>query len=221
MGIEAVVKVGGSLSAHPRKLKSLCRLLARLSAEYRLILAPGGGTLADEVRRLDGVFKLKAEASHWMAILATNQYGLLLADLTPRAEAVESLSEALRLTARGRPTIFLPYKLLRRENPFKPSWEAASDAIAAYLAWRLKAERLILLKDVDGVYEPPYPGGKLLAKTTVERLEAWKGKTCLDPLLPSLLARYRLPCLVASGLHPERVEKILAHKPVRATLIEV
>ncbi|RLI14397.1 MAG: hypothetical protein DRO43_04130 [Candidatus Hecatellales archaeon] len=157
-----------------------------------------------------------------MAVLAVDQYGLLLADLIREAEATGSLRKASALSASGKLVVFLPYKLLRRENPFKPSWEAASDAIATYLAWRLKAERLILLKDVDGVYKPPYRRhGKPVRKVSVETLKAWKGETCLDPALPSLLARYRLPCLVASGLRLEGVKKIFESKLDEATLIEV
>jgi aspartokinase-like uncharacterized kinase len=217
-----VVKVGGSLSAYPSKLKRLCRLLSQVSKQHSLVIAPGGGPPADTIRRLDEAFKLSLEASHWMAVLAVDQYGLLLANLIPEAEATASLKEALNLAVSGRPIVFLPYKLLRRENPFKPSWEAASDTIAAYLAWRLKAERLILLKNVDGIYKPPYRRyRKPLRKVSVETLKAWRGKTCLDPEFPGLLAQYGLPCLIVSGLHLERVKNILDSKPALATLIEV
>lgn len=222
MKVEAVVKVGGSLSAYPSKLKRLCRLLSRVSKKHSLVITPGGGLPADVVRKLDRVFKLSLEASHWMAVLAVDQYGLMLADLIQEAEATSSLKEASALAASRKPVVFLPYRLLRRENPFKPSWEAASDVIAAYLASRLKAESLILLKDVDGVYRPPYRGrGSPLRKVSVETLKAWKDETCLDPALPSLLASYRIPCLVANGLRLERVKKIFESKPDVATLIEV
>ena len=217
-----MVKVGGSLSAYPSKLKRLCRLLSQVSKRHSLVIAPGGGPAADTIRRLDGIFKLSLEASHWMAVLAVDQYGLLLANLIPEAEATTSLKEALNLAVSKRPTVFLPYRLLRRENPFRPSWEAASDTIAAYIAWRLKAERLILLKNVDGIYKPPYHGyGKPLGRVSVETLKAWRGETCLDPEFPSILAKYRLPCLIVSGLHLGRVKKVLDFKPALATLIEV
>ena len=176
--------------------------------------------MADAVRRLDKTFDLK-EAAHWMAILAMNQYGIFLASLTPKAKLAESLAEASTYAGRGYPSILLPYKILREENPVKASWEATSDSISAYLAWRLKASSLILLKDVDGIYEPPYPKGKLLPIVSVEQLEKWRGKTCVDEELPKLLSKYKIECLVVNGLHPSQVEKALRGLPVKGTKITV
>lgn len=220
--IDALVKVGGSLASHPEKLRSLCRLLGEASKRYRLVLSPGGGPLADAVRRLNGAFRLKAETSHWMAVLAVDQYGLMLSSLIPGAKAVSSLKEAERRALARRPTVFLPYRLLRRENPLPASWEAASDTIAAYLAQKLRAGKLLLLKDVDGIFRPPFkPGGKPLEKVSLKLLKTWRGETCLDPLLPQLLDRYKIPCLVVNGLRPDRVRKALKGEAVVSTLIEV
>ena len=131
------------------------------------------------------------------------------------------IRDRVKTTARkGRPAILLPYKVLRRENPVKPSWEATSDSLSIYLAWRLKLPKLILLKDVDGIFLPPKKR-KLLPEVTVEQLERWKGETCLDEMFPSMLSRFKLECLVLNGFHPERLEKALEGFEVKGTRIRV
>ncbi len=212
-----MVKVGGSLSRKPASLKRLCMKLGELASQLAFLIVPGGGPLADAVRRLDEAFHLRAETAHWMAIMAMDQYGLLLASLTPKAQASNSLREALTHARKGKPSIFLPYRLLKRENPLPASWEVTSDSIAAWLAWKIKAESLLLLKDVEGVYHPSRRN--LLSKVSASQLEKWRNRTCLDPWLPRLLAKYRLKCLVVSGFHPERVENALKGLPALGTEI--
>ena len=91
--IDAVVKVGGSLGRGER-LREVCACLAEAGRRHRLLVVPGGGAAADVVREQDARFGLQPTTAHWMAILAMDQYGLLLADLTPGAEAVRTLDEA-------------------------------------------------------------------------------------------------------------------------------
>ena len=44
---------------------------------------PGGGPFADAVREFDRVERLSADAAHWMAILAMDQYAHVLAERIP------------------------------------------------------------------------------------------------------------------------------------------
>ena len=78
---EAVVKVGGSLGARPRTLRRLMSTLAVLARRHPLVVVPGGGPFADQVRRADRRFGLGDSPAHWMAILAMDQYAHLLASL--------------------------------------------------------------------------------------------------------------------------------------------
>jgi aspartokinase-like uncharacterized kinase len=83
-----VVKIGGCLSSEPIKLRKLMTRLADLSKTYKLVVVPGGGDFADTVRRLDRIFFLDKRVSHRMAVLAMDQYGLLLSDLSAGSVAV-------------------------------------------------------------------------------------------------------------------------------------
>ena len=88
--IEVVVKFGGSLS-RGAGLQKLCRQLAGLGRQHRLLVVPGGGSFADTVRDYDKCYGLSNATAHWMAILAMDQYGYLLADLTPHSQPTRNL----------------------------------------------------------------------------------------------------------------------------------
>ncbi|MCP8314248.1 MAG: hypothetical protein H3Z53_07755, partial [archaeon] len=86
-----VIKIGGSLAEEPNSLVQLCRELITISKNYGLIIVPGGGKFADTVRYLYNKFNLSDEIAHEMAILAMDQYGLLLKDIMKEAILTYSL----------------------------------------------------------------------------------------------------------------------------------
>ena len=49
MSLNAVLKIGGSLSRGDG-LEVLCREIRRLGERYRILVVPGGGEFADQVR---------------------------------------------------------------------------------------------------------------------------------------------------------------------------
>ena len=128
-----VVKVGGSLADI---LPDLVQVL--LEAQKKILIVPGGGGGADWVRTIDP----DPDAAHWMAISAMEQYGHLISSFG--IPAVDQLSEI------DRPSVLLPYCLLRREDPLPHTWDVTSDTIAAWVAWRTGLP-LIVLKSVDGL----------------------------------------------------------------------
>ena len=69
MSFAAVIKVGGSLS-RGNGLPALCEEIGRLGKRYALLIVPGGGDFAEQVREADRRFRLDASASHSMALLA-------------------------------------------------------------------------------------------------------------------------------------------------------
>lgn len=101
-----VVKVGGSIANQPAKLKELLKVLCQQSKKHPLVIIPGGGEFADTVRKLDKQFNLSNQASHRMAILAMDQYGLLLADLIPDVSIARSIDGAKKALAAGKLPVF-------------------------------------------------------------------------------------------------------------------
>ena len=119
--MDAILKVGGSLSEEPDLLIGLCAKLSVLAKNYGLVVVPGGGRFADVVRDSDERFNLSSSVSHRMAILGMDQFGMLLAQITPNSCATYSLRDAKQLSETEALPIFLPSRLLFKEDPLKNS----------------------------------------------------------------------------------------------------
>ena len=86
-----------------------------------------------------------------MALLAMDQYGLLLVAATPGTRAVRSLGAARAAAAAGRLPVLLVSRLVGGTAGLERSFRLTSDSIAAHLAGRAGARRLLLLKSVPGI----------------------------------------------------------------------
>ena len=206
---------------NPEELRDLCVKLSELPKRQTLVVVPGGGEFADVVRSLDKRFSLPAAISHRMAILGMDQYGLLLSDLIPNGMIVDSLEEA-KVAKAGRVAVFLPSRFMFGDDPLENSWDVTSDSISAYIASRIGAEKVLLLKDVDGIFtEDPKkaPNAKLMPNITAQQLSALNQRTSIDAYLPKLLLKSQLKCYIISGLHPERIQAILNGKDTVCTVI--
>lgn len=212
--MEAVLKVGGSLLDHPLELKALCTTLSTLAKKYRMLIVPGGGIFADVVRKLDRDWGLSDTVAHKMAILAMDQIGLFLSNLIPNSRAYYSLEDAKHAEV-GLLPILLPSQYIFREDPLEHSWDVTSDSIAAYIAGVLNAGKLVLITDVDGVFDDDpkrNSNAKLIEQITATQLLKWGRRTSVDKVLPKLLIKFKLDCYVVNGIYPERVEATLASK---------
>jgi aspartokinase-like uncharacterized kinase len=147
-----VVKVGGALSPVPGALDDVARALASLARSRPVVVIPGGGPFAEQVRRTQHDLGLSETAAHWMAILAMDQYAHVLADRLPGARLADDL-DALRGARIGEVSILAPYRWLRRTDPLPHTWDATSDSIAAVAAAGLGARELWLVKVVSGTPE--------------------------------------------------------------------
>jgi aspartokinase-like uncharacterized kinase len=198
-----VVKVGGGLGrgAGDDALRALCAVLGELGERHPLLVVPGGAWFADAVRDADSRFGLPAATSHRMAILGMEQFGWLLSELIPGA----ARSAEARPVA-GRTTVLLPAALALDGLP--ASWEVTSDSIAAWVAGRAGAERLVLVKEVDGLFaEWPAQGGSIARMTPAELGALAPGG--VDAHLPQVLEHARFETWVISGRDPERIAELL------------
>ena len=217
--IEVVAKVGGSLS-RGANLRALCLLLADLGCERRLLVVPGGGPFADTVRDCDGRYGLSDAASHWMAILAMDQFGCLLLDLIPRSEPARDADAARKIALSGRVPVFMPFDLLRRTDPLPHNWMVTSDSISAWVAELVRAPQLVLLKSVDGL---PDSLGRdtgdsgLPGLVTLEQLARWEG---VDPYLATILADDGLDLWIVNGDTPDRLKELLGQGTTRGTRLQ-
>jgi aspartokinase-like uncharacterized kinase len=142
-----IVKVGGSLTRDGGVLEQIMRVLS--NQDVPLVVVPGGGVLADAVRALFLKGGLSMETAHRMAVLALDQTALWLAELARGrrpGQVVRSPQEIAEASTSGRLPVIAPAEWLEREYPLPASWEVTSDSIAAWLAGRIGAGRLVLVK---------------------------------------------------------------------------
>jgi aspartokinase-like uncharacterized kinase len=220
--LDAVVKVGGSLAADAAVLRALCLELGKTGEHCRLAVVPGGGEFADVVRAMDSRFGLNAGVVHRMAVLGMDQYGLVLAGLVPRSRVAFSLGAIHGLSGSGRVVVLLPSRLVFRARSLKASWDVTSDSIAAYVAGRLDARKLVLVTDVDGVFtvDPKADAGaEFLKEISATGLLELGSRTSVDKFLPRMLLKYDLSCFVVNGRFSERVVKVLAGEETVCTRI--
>jgi aspartokinase-like uncharacterized kinase len=209
--MQTVVKIGGSLADDPTNLKRLCLELSLLAKTHRIIAVPGGGEFADITRKFDKTFSLSSTVAHKMAILAMDQYGLLLSDIIPDSYVSHSLKE-INNSAEGTLPIFLASTFIFREDPLEHSWDVTSDSIAAYIAGLLQAKKLILVTDVDGIFsEDPKKNlnATFIKELSAKKLLGWNKRTSVDKTLPKILQRKKVNCYVVNGRYPKRVRLIL------------
>jgi aspartokinase-like uncharacterized kinase len=160
-----ILKLGGSL-ARGGRLKEW--LDAIRSQTRRLVVVPGGGPFADVVRRLQGEIGFDDAAAHEMAMVAMSQFGRALQSLRSGFELTASVEDIGTALAAGKTPIWSPERMaLAAKLP--ASWDITSDSLAAWLAGKLRAERLILVKHAPsagsvgalaatGVVDPAFPG---------------------------------------------------------------
>ena len=139
-----IVKLGGSLCADP-VLPQWLDLLAQLGGG-RVTLVCGGGSFADEVRRLQSHWKFNDLAAHNMAVLAMAQTAYQLNAMNPALQLASSRSDIRRVLHKGQTALWLPFELQREQPDAQTNWEVTSDSLALDLARRLNAERLVVVK---------------------------------------------------------------------------
>ena len=141
-----VVKLGGSL-ARTQHLRNWLQSLDR-HGRGKVILVPGGGPFAEQVRTAQTRWEFSDQIAHRMALLAMDQYAWMLAGLCN--SLVPALSEtAIRsgLEATMIP-VWAPSRMLSNRSDIAQDWSVTSDSLAAWLALRVGAEQLILVKSV-------------------------------------------------------------------------
>jgi aspartokinase-like uncharacterized kinase len=139
-----VVKLGGSL-AYEKSLTSWTRELAAHGAG-RIVVVPGGGPFADQVRAAQVHWRFSDSIAHRMALAAMDQYGTMLSGLEPRFAACKTYAEIRAALTAGRVPIWLPSRMLENAADIQESWDVTSDSLAAWLAKQMGARALILVK---------------------------------------------------------------------------
>ena len=139
-----VIKLGGSLANYPDDLKRWLKALAD-AGRGRVVIVPGGSFFADWVREAQKQWGFDDAAAHAMGLRAMEQYGLMLCGLQKSFVPARTETEIRKALQENQVPVWLPVQTLASED-LPPSWDVTSDSLAAWLARRLAAERLVLVK---------------------------------------------------------------------------
>lgn len=136
-----VVKLGGSL-ADWEQLPQCLNRLARLG----VIIVPGGGPFADQVRAAQQRWRFDDATAHCMALLAMGQFGRMLAGLEPRLRLANTVVGLKTYAAQGLTAVWVPQPEEVQDASVPASWDVTSDSLSAWVAARVAATDLVLLK---------------------------------------------------------------------------
>ena len=139
-----VVKIGGSLLGSP-ELERWLEIFVKFS-DGKIIIVPGGGVFADAVRDAQKLSKISDAAAHRLAVLAMDQFGHLLHSINPNLATAASECEIDERTWQHRAIVWLPSQMVLADDTIPQNWDVTSDSLAAWLAQKLNATHLVLLK---------------------------------------------------------------------------
>lgn len=138
-----VIKLGGSLS----KSQALSDCLKRIAkGQGGVVIVPGGGDFADQVRCAQQQWQFNDVIAHEMAILAMQQMALVFKGLQPDFVLANTVAEIKQFLAQPVPVIWSPNINELNQAKIPARWEITSDSLAAWLATQLTATELILVK---------------------------------------------------------------------------
>ncbi len=142
-----VVKLGGSLQFSDQLPMWLSAVTVHGGGSG--VIVPGGGAFADQVRRSQQHWHFDDFTAHHMALLAMDQYGLMLQGMKKKLDVARSLDEISAILKAGRVAIWLPTNMVMQNREIMASWDVSADSLAAWLASSLQAQRLFLVKSVE------------------------------------------------------------------------
>lgn len=190
-----VFKLGGSLQGDPR----LAAWLRRIAEFGRggVVLVAGGGAFADNVRQLQRRWGFSDAVAHDLALLAMDQSAQLLAGLESGFGLGRTIAELRRLLAGGQVAVWQPAQALCGSDRVERSWRLTSDSLAAWLAGRLGARDLLLVKSAA----PPAPATSAAALARAGYV---------DGCFPRYLAESGARCWYASAEQSEMVPRVVS-----------
>ena len=141
-----VVKLGGSLYG----AACLEDWVARLAdAPAPMVVVPGGGPFADQVRAAQQRWRFDDWHAHAMALLAMEQMGLLLCSLNNLLVPCSSVASIRAALADGHVAVWMPSRHVLAQSGLTADWSVTSDSLALWLARDLAARGVLMVKSVD------------------------------------------------------------------------
>lgn len=136
-----VIKLGGSLYCNPL-LQEWIHKLASIDNQT-VVIVPGGGPFADQVRKASDDWAIDNDIAHEMAVLAMQQYACLVSHIDKRIVKLNSI-ECLK--DNNQTYVWHPHHDVTNKCDYPKNWQTTSDSISLWLAKTILAKQLILIK---------------------------------------------------------------------------
>ncbi len=189
-----VIKLGGSV-IRSSALEAWLEAIA--GAPQPVVVVPGGGALADEVRHCQASLGFDDLAAHRMALLAMDQLAWAVAGLRTDFEVGDSERALFASLDQNRIAVWAPFSLVAKRPDIAPSWTITSDSLAVWLAGRLGARRCYVVKSIS-------------RKQTAASAEQLARDGVVDEAFPAMLRESGVPaCLLGAG-DQERLKAALS-----------
>ena len=168
-----VVKLGGSLANSP-ELPRWLDVIATAGAG-KVVLVPGGGPWADEVRAAQKREGFDDRVAHRKALRAMEQYGKVLAGMRTNLVPAAGIAEIQGALRKDKIPVWMPYQMVVADPSIPESWDVTSDSLAAWLTGQLRAQGLVLVKSGE------FGGGRIDAMEMA-------GRGWVDACFPQFVA---------------------------------
>jgi len=219
-----IFKIGGKILENFEDLNSTISQLTQLYDKGRIqkiILIPGGGTLANFIRKVYSELNFTEELAHWMGVISMNYNGIELSKKFPDLDIIEDINSLKKIDKSL--CIFLPYLFLKEINRLPHSWDVTSDSITLFLAKELELPHCFLIKDIDGIlnnenqvmkeittsnYKKMKKSGKLGEFESIEGVLKNQSRP-VDSYLLTLIEKWKISCVILNG--KSNNQRILAY----------
>ena len=142
-----IIKLGGSLLSSG-SLKDWLSIITELGAG-KLVIVPGGGVFAEQVRIAQKKWRFDDGIAHQMALLAMEQYAYLLKSYASILHLSDSIEGIETVVNQNQIPVWLPSKMVNQCQALSSNWNLTSDSLALWLAGQLDAEHTLLVKSVS------------------------------------------------------------------------
>ncbi len=117
-------------------------------SDERIVIVPGGGGFADQVRSLQAYWHFNDSVAHEMAILAMQNMAVCYAGLDSALQVATSLEDINGILSQGRVPVWSPTLSWLDQQNVAHSWDVTSDSLSVIIAQALAAKQLILVKSL-------------------------------------------------------------------------